>query len=114
MTLGPPSRQVFPLLPQLRPNGKKEKTPGFRPSLSFIPLSNLINPGGQKPDVKSSRLNKKRTLDETDPKVTLHKDKVNHVVSNGLVTGGANKSGNVMSKIANEEHEQESERAGII
>ena len=83
------------------PNEKKGKISGFRPSSSFMPSS--IKPGGQKPDVKPSRLNKKRALDETDSKASPHKDKrVKHVASNGLVTGAASKSGSVVSKIPNE------------
>jgi len=80
-----------------RLDGKKEKTPGFRP---YIPSS--IKPGGQKSDVKSSRLNKKRPLDETDSKASPHRDKkVKLVTSNSLVAGAANKSRNVVPK-ANE------------
>ena len=93
------------------PNEKKEKTPGFRPSSSFIPSSNSIKPGGQKPNVKSSRLNKKRTLDETDSKASPHKDKkANHVASDGLETGPANENGNVMSKIANKKKSKSVDR----
>ena len=57
------------------------------PSSFVVPSS--TKPRGQtplKPDVKSSHLNKKRTLDETDSKMSPRSGKeVKHVTSNSLV-----------------------------